>query len=353
LCDHILESFPLSAIPRKMPVWKEMISLINEMIEDEKLIVPAPTPPTPPPLPLSSPAATATSVPTPSSSSSSSSSSSTPVPPTVLPVNTSNLTALAVKAENDTEIYREEPEPDSEFILVTAKVKTVPQKSIIKPAINNKKQKNNGNKNGNGKDNVNSLGKEHKNKIIDKKSGTKISDPVPVHVPAPVLVPVVSTVVKASTLQQSTYVFSPMTSVTPDNYLRELFTAFQNKMSANRSNSNGNSIKNSYNNYSNSNYSEYNDDSNSNNNNNNNSSSSSSTYRTDSSNSVRASSSDPVQFAAEVAASGVRTTVIGMTLSLFFNVYYAFYFITLFCTVLSFLCDQFSLFDLLSFTDNY
>ena len=281
------------------------------MIEDEKVILPAaiPPPPSPLPLPLSSSSPSATTVPTPSSSSSS---TSTHTPPVTLPVNTSNLTALAVKTENDTEIYREEPEPDSEFILVTAKVKAVPQKAVIKPAINNKKQKNNGNKNGNGKENVNSLGKENKNKIIDKKSGTKISDPVPV--PTPVLVPAVNTVVKVSTLQQSTYVFSPMTSVTPDNYMRELFTAFQNKMSANRSNSNGNSIKNNYYNHSNNNYNDYNDDSNSSSNNN----SSSGTYRTDINNSVRASSSDPVQFAAEVAASGVRTTVIGTQLSLFF-----------------------------------
>ena len=342
LCDQILESFPLSALPRKMPLWKEMISLINEMIEDEKVITPVPTPPPPltSSLPLSSPAAT--SVPTPSSSSSSFSSSySTPTPPVILPVNTSNVTALAVKT-----VYREEPEPDSEFILVTAKVKAVPQKSVIKPVINNKKQKNNGNKIGNGKENVNFLGKENKNKIIDKKSGKKVSDPVPV--PAPVLVPAVSTVVKASTLQQSTYVFSPMTSVTPDNYMRELFVAFQNKMSANRSNSNGNSIKNDYNNYSNNNYNEYNDNSNSNSSSN---SSSSSIYRTDSSNSVRASSSDPVQFAAEVAASGVKTTVIGTQLSLLFYAFYVFYILHIlpYCVILILFLIKSASFPLLSY----
>lgn len=285
------------------------------MIEDEKVILPAPTPPAPLPLPISSP--TVTSIPTsssPSSSPSSSSLSSTHTPTVTLPVHTSDLTALAVKAENDTEVYREVPEQDSEFILVTAKIKAVPQKSVIKPVINNTKQKNNRSKNGNGQGKVIFLGNENKNKIIDKKSGTKVSDPGPV--PTPVLVPAVSAVVKASTVQQSTYVFSPITSVTPDNHMRELFSAFQNKMSANRSNSNGNCIKNNYNAYnnnSNNNYSDYNDDNSSSNNSN----SSSRTSRTDSSNSVRASSSDPVQFAAEVAASGVRTTVIGTRLSLF------------------------------------
>ena len=276
-----------------MPHWKEMISLINEMIDDERIVGTTYSP-----LPLPSSTSLPSTSPT-SSQSNTFSSSSSVTPSTTLPVNTTNLTVLAVKTEDEFETFPVDLElnSESEFTLVTSKVKIIPSKTVTKPV---KKGKNNGIKNGNLnlKENGDSIGKQSKNRIIEKKSSTILSDPSPVPVPLLVTVPAVSTVVKISTLQQSTYV-PPVTSVTPDNYMRELFNSFQTKMSINRSNSS----KNHYNNY---NDNDYNGNGNSGSN-----SSGRNRIESNSSNSVRANSSDPVQFAAEVAASGARTTVIG------------------------------------------
>ena len=289
-----------------MPHWKELISLINEITDDEKIIVITPLP-----LPLPS----STSLPSISSTLSQSntfSSSSTATPSTTLPVSTANLTVLAVKTEDEYETIPADLElnSESEFTLVTSKVKIIPSKTVSKPVTSNKKGKNNGIKNGNLnlKENGDSIGKQNKSRIIEKKSSTKLSDPRPVPVPAPLLVtvPAVSTVVKISTLQQSTFV-SPVTSVTPDTYMRELFDSFQTKMSINRSNSSKSNCNNNYN-YDNYNNNSNNSDSNSNSNGRN-------RIDSNSNNSVRANSSDPVQFAAEVAASGARTTVIGTMLT--------------------------------------
>ena len=260
------------------------------MTDDERVTVIAPSLPPPPHLPLPLlPATSSFSSPLTSTPLSTISSSSTPTPPITLPVDTANLIVSALNP-GDLEL-------DSEFTLVTSKVKIVSSKTVTKSVTNSKKQKNNGSKNGSGKESGSVIGKESKDKIIEKISFTRNSDPGPAPVPA------ASTVVKAITFQQSAYVHSPVTSVTPDNYMRELFNSFQNKMAANRSKS-SDSNYNGYNNH------DHNDS------NITNSSNSSSRNRTDSINSVRANSSDPVQFAAEVAASGARTTVIGKTLSL-------------------------------------
>ena len=159
--------------------------------------------------------------------------------------------------------------------------------------------------------------KNNVHKIVEETKGNTIPPPKPLvsvvnslngNIPKPNISPIYSA-------------HAPTSGLTPDFYLKELFLSFQKKMSLLRSNGSSSSGSGSGSGSNNNNNS--NNSSNSNNNSdfrNQNDGRSSNDDDSDRNRNggVRYDSSDPVQFSADVAASGVRTIVIGTYTEYFF-----------------------------------
>jgi hypothetical protein len=282
-----------------MPLWSEFLSLLSELqletlVASSSHVAPVnvlpsspspsssvpssiplpPSPPLPLPTPLPSTSASASSDPT-------SATSNPPNPPQYVSIEETKTETLDL---------------DSDFTLVTAK-----SKSVITPKIevietkNNKKSKGIGKKKNSGNKTV----EDNKGNIaLPPKPLVSVVNNVNVNIPKPNISPIYPA-------------YAPTSGLTPDFYLRELFQSFQKKMSSLRNNSSSSGSG------SNSSGTSGNSGSGSG------SGSGGIRFQSDirpsegsdrdrnSNSNVRFDSSNPVQFSADVAASGVRTIVVG------------------------------------------